>query len=283
LQNAIHAATSSDAETSAEIIDLGLVLKQQRRKLRILVAEDNLTNQAIIQQLLESAGHTVILAHDGEEALDAYELQQPDLAILDFNMPERSGVEVTKTIRQMEPTGVRMPVIILSASVTPETRERVTQAGADDFVGKPFDELARKGTRTARHAARPLATVSLGGIPLVDQARLREVMQIASDPAFLTKLVNGFCGDVEGLLARLDTTYASGMLMTIPDLMHAIRGAAAGIGAQQLAARCLEIDEAARRGERERLLPLIAEMRRCFTATAAQLHAAAPGPQIATR
>ncbi|MCC6196729.1 MAG: response regulator [Burkholderiales bacterium] len=292
LQNALHAAASGDAEPSAEIIDLGVVLKQQRRKLRILVAEDNATNQAIIQQLLESAGHAVFLTRDGEEALDAYELQQPDLAILDFNMPERSGVEVTKAIRQMEPTGVRMPIIILSASVTPETRERVREAGADDFVGKPFDaatfikavdELARKGARAARPAVRPLATVSLGGIPLVDQARLREVMQIASDPTFLERLVDGFCSDVETLLARLDTTLVTGQLLAIPDLTHAIRGAAAGIGAQQLAARCIEIDESARRGDRERLPPLVAEMRRCYAATATQLRAAAPGPQLATR
>ncbi|MEO8004836.1 MAG: ATP-binding protein [Betaproteobacteria bacterium] len=292
LQNAIYAANSTGSDGSAEIIDLGLILRQQRQRLRILVAEDNPTNQAILKQLLESAGHTVLLANDGEEALDLYEVQQPDIAILDFNMPERSGVEVTQAIRAIEPTGIRMPIMILSASVTPETRERVQRAGADEFVGKPFDaanlisivdQLARRSPRVARTRTRALATVSLGGIPLVDQARLREVMQIASDPAFLGKLVQGFCVDVETLLGRLDSMAVNGMVVEIPDITHAIRGAAVGIGAQQLAARCLELDDAANKGEREKVPPLIFEMRRCFNATSAQLTILTPGPQRATR
>jgi CheY-like chemotaxis protein len=79
------------------------------------------------------------LANNGEEALDLYEAQQPDLAILDFNMPERTGVEVTSAIRAMELPGAHLPIVILSASVTPETHERVRTAGADEFVGKPYD------------------------------------------------------------------------------------------------------------------------------------------------
>ena len=137
--NAVHAATATGGRDSAEIINLADVFKQQRTPLRVLVAEDNATNQVIIGKLLEHAGHTVILAVDGEEALDVYEQEKPDIAILDYNMPERTGVEVIKAIRVMEPTGERLPAILLSASVTTEARDRAKAAGADEFMGKPFE------------------------------------------------------------------------------------------------------------------------------------------------
>ncbi len=290
-RNAIHAATSSDTRERAEVIDLGLILQQQRQPLRILVAEDNATNQAIIRKLLETAGHTVTVANDGEEALDVYEVQCPDLAILDFNMPERSGVEVTSAIRAMEPNGTHLPIIILSASVTPETRERVNFAGADEFVGKPYeaanllnvvDRLARKASRDARTKPRQVATVSHAAIPLVDRVRLHEVELISNDKNFLRKLIAGFCSDVDSMLSRLDMTIVGGKVVAITDVTHAITGACVGIGAAQLAARCVELDRAANTGDSGRLTGLAAELRRCFEATAAQLASFPAGESRAT-
>jgi two-component system sensor histidine kinase RpfC len=205
LRNAIHAATTHDVSEGAEIIDLSQVLKEQRQPLRILVAEDNATNQAIVRKLLESAGHTVLLSSNGEEALDLYEQERPELAVLDFNMPERNGLEVCTAIRTMEPTGTRLPVIILSASVTVEARDRARHAGADEFVGKPFeaanllqviDRLARRAGRG--YQVRPKATTPIvASIALLDQSRVEEVKNIASDSTFLTQLVSGFRGDME--------------------------------------------------------------------------------------
>lgn len=283
LRNAIHSATTSESREGAEIIDLGAVLKQQRQPMRILVAEDNSTNQTIIRQLLESAGHTVLLASDGEEALDIYEAESPEIAILDFNMPERSGIEVLSAIRTMEPTGIRLPVVILSASVTPETRERARRAGADEFVGKPFDasnllqavdRLARRSARGARPipaGGSPTAEIAIGGIPLLDRNRLREVESIARDREFLAKLVRGFAADVDMLLSRIDGAISDGKFGSITDLTHGIRGASVGIGAQQLAARCAAIDQIIASGETKTLRNHLVELRRCFQATSAQL------------
>ena len=281
LRNAIHAATTGGAPESAEIIDLGQVLQQQRQPLRILVAEDNATNQTIIRKLLESAGHTVLLASDGEEALDAYEEGHAELAILDYNMPERNGLEVVTTIRTMEPTGTRLPVIILSASVTPEARDRARAAGADEFVGKPFeaasllqviDRLARRAGRGQQTRSRGTASSHTATVALIDDARMQEVQRISRDAAFVTQLLRGFRGDVESLLKRLDTAIASEQRATLADITHAIRGAALGIGAQQLAARCESIEQVAASAQFTQLRNLVAEMRRCFDATSVQLN-----------
>lgn len=281
LRNAIHAATTGGISESAEIIDLGQVLQEQRQPLRILVAEDNATNQMIVRKLLESAGHTVLLASDGEEALDLYEEGDAELAILDFNMPERNGLEVVTAIRTMEPTGVHLPVIILSASVTVEARDRARYAGADEFVGKPFeaatllqviDRLARRIGRGQQARTRNLVPGRTATVALIDHARMQEVERISRDAAFLMQLLRGFRGDVETLLKRLDTAIAAEQRSTLTDIAHAIRGAALGIGAQQLAAQCIDIEEAATSGQFAQLRNLATDMRRCFDATAAQLN-----------
>jgi two-component system, sensor histidine kinase RpfC len=293
LRNAIHAATTRDARSSAEVIDLGTVLRDQRQALRILVAEDNETNQTIIRQLLESAGHTVLLASDGEEALDLYEDERPDLALLDFNMPERSGVEVVTVIRTMEPTNTRLPIIILSASVTLEARELARNAGADEFVGKPYeaanllqviDRIARrvtKGTHTPYHTSQGTvvqAPLNMGGVPLIDHDRIRDVERLGTSPQFMQSLLKGFEADVRGILQRVEAANRSGMRGEIKDLAHALRGAALGIGAQQLAARSQVLEAAASAAADDRHMDaLVLEVRRCYEQTIKQLDALAFG------
>ena len=281
LRNAIHASAARESTESAQIIDLSQVLSEQRHPLRVLVAEDNPTNQTIIKKLLESAGHTVLLASDGEEALDIYERDQPELALLDFNMPERNGLEVVTAIRTMEPTGTRLPVIILSASVTVEARERSRNAGADEFVGKPFeaagllqvmDRLARRANRAQQGRTRTSAQGAATTVALIDYVRMQEVERIAQDTAFITRLLSGFRGDVEQLLNRLDTAIANEQRTAVTDVSHAIRGAALGIGAQQLASCCAAIDAAATNSQFGHLRVLATEMRRCFDATSEQLN-----------
>jgi len=284
LRNAIHAATAQDAD-SATIIDLGQVLAEKRVSRRILVAEDNATNRAIMLQLLQSAGHTVLLAEDGEEALDLYESETPDLAILDFNMPLRNGFDVTKAIRAMEATGEHLPIMILSASVTPEARDKARSAGADDFIGKPYestallqaiDRMARRAskstpTRNREASAGPATVTSLAAI--VDAKRLAEVSKIAGDEAFLARLLEGFCEDVQRLLARLRSAIEDERYSDINDITHAIKGAALSVGAARLAALCEAINTAADAGRADHLRTLVNDVSDCFERTVIEFEA----------
>jgi two-component system sensor histidine kinase RpfC len=302
LRNAIHAATSTDQRESAEVIDLGLSLKQNRTQLRVLVAEDNATNQAIIRRLLENAGHDVLVVSDGEEALDAFEDWNPDLAIFDFNMPLRNGLEATSAIRNMELSGSRLPIVILSASVRAETRAKAIQAGADEFVGKPFDATAllqvvdglsngqcRRGSleeRVNKPTPANFASISRipsSKIPLVNEERFQEVQQIgAASPNFIHSLVEGFGSDIEGLLGRLDAAVAANQTVTVTDITHAIKGAAVGIGAQQLAARCGEVDHFAVGVENDGLQASLVDLRKCFSATMRELRPHLPESRATT-
>jgi len=257
--NAIHAATANANRDTADVVDLTQLIKRDRAHLKVLVAEDNLTNQTIISQLLAHAGHAVVLASDGEQALDLYESERPDFAILDFNMPQRNGLQVIRAIRAMEPPGTRMPAIILSASVTVGARNDAQRAGADEFVGKPFDaadlisKIDKLADRVRPHRvpeadrAKPKAPVvatiperqrDAGARAIVDAERLAELEDIARDPGFMTELLRGFKSDVESIMRRIDESAAEGRADALPDLLHALKGAAVGVGARQLAARC---------------------------------------------
>jgi two-component system sensor histidine kinase RpfC len=287
LRNAIHAATSKGGSIG-QVIDLKTVLEEQRQKLRILVAEDNTTNQQIIRELLEKAGHDVMLAGDGELALDLYESSQPELAILDFNMPERNGLEVTKAIRAMESTGTRMPIMILSASVTPEARERAKRSGADEFLGKPYDaaillqtvdRMARRSRSVGRTAERERTTdvhgevlsISSKSAPLLDLRRLQEVQRIAGNSDFMTRLINGFDDDISRLLLNALVLTERGELASVGDVIHAMKGAAVGIGAARFATYCSEIEQLAAAGHSDGVRSTLAKLRGCFEETSAQL------------
>ncbi len=122
--------------------------------LRVLVAEDNKTNQLLAMTLLRKLGCQVDLAQDGREAFDKAREQTYALVLMDCHMPELNGFEATAEIRRWEETSrasrpggtaARLPIIALTASLMEEDKRQCTEAGMDDFLGKPIQipELLR--------------------------------------------------------------------------------------------------------------------------------------------
>jgi signal transduction histidine kinase/DNA-binding response OmpR family regulator len=107
--------------------------------LRVLLAEDNEVNQLVAVRLLERRGHTVVVAGDGREALDALEKETFDAVLLDVQMPVLDGFEVVAALRRREQqTGGRVTVIALTAGAMKGDRERCLQAGFDGYISKPI-------------------------------------------------------------------------------------------------------------------------------------------------
>ena len=121
------------------------------RPLHVLLAEDNVVNQALAKRLLEKRGHTVIVVSDGSEALDALERESVDLVLMDVQMPVLDGFGATAAIRAREAgTGARIPIIALTAHAMKGDRERCLAAGMDEYASKPL----RRGTLPG-HRPRP--------------------------------------------------------------------------------------------------------------------------------
>jgi DNA-binding response OmpR family regulator len=103
----------------------------------ILIADDDPDILALVSFRLERAGYEVVQARNGEEAIQVALARRPDLAVIDVMMPRIDGYEATRQLRQQEETS-RMPIILLTARVQEEDIARGFDAGADDYVRKPF-------------------------------------------------------------------------------------------------------------------------------------------------
>ncbi len=104
----------------------------------ILLAEDNAVNQVVARRLLEKRGHSVVVACNGREALDATGQHIFDVVLMDLEMPEMSGLEATAAIRTREEgSQTHLPIIAMTAHAMTGDRERCLAAGMDDYVTKP--------------------------------------------------------------------------------------------------------------------------------------------------
>ena len=102
------------------------------------MAEDNLPNRELIREILESCGHDVIEAEDGQQALDKLKETNPDLVLLDIQMPVLDGYAVVRQLRQI-PHLAKLKILALTAYAMQGDRERVLQSGFDGYLTKPID------------------------------------------------------------------------------------------------------------------------------------------------
>ncbi len=121
----------------------------QRHPLKLLVAEDNATNQKVAALLLRKLGYEADFVSDGHEALLAIERRAYDAVLMDMQMPQMDGLQATREIRRRWPDGQRPRIIGLTANAMIEDRQKCLEAGMDDYLSKPatmdkLDEALRR-------------------------------------------------------------------------------------------------------------------------------------------
>src|SRR5438445_9818594 len=104
----------------------------------MLPADDDVELRSLLRATIERAGYRVIEAHDGPHALEQVKRHDPDLLLLDVNMPGLSGIEVTRRVRESR-SNTLLPIILVTALTAVDDKVRGLDAGATDFVTKPFD------------------------------------------------------------------------------------------------------------------------------------------------
>jgi two-component system sensor histidine kinase RpfC len=253
LFNALHSVSAGAVEDPqvANFIDHYARGRKVLPSLEILVAEDNEINRKVVRGILEKAGHRVYLVENGEQALDALETHRFDAALFDIRMPVMDGIEALKIYRFTHTHENTIPILMLSADVTPEARDDCLQAGAAAFVAKPIharilleslikayqDGKARDadlhGGFEDRQGGDRMPSTRLTS-DIVDRQVLRELEDLGGDLEFVASLVDGFIKDTDSLFEQLGKSIASRAAGQFRDLAHALKGSAGSVGARRL-------------------------------------------------
>jgi len=253
LFNVLHSVSAGEEMREGVVRLQDYARRGSTKKLRVLVADDNPTNREVIGKILERGGHTVALANDGEQALDAVQREPFDTVILDRNMPGIGGIEALQALRLMTRGRERLPVIILSADATPASKREALESGADAFLPKPVEamrllEEIQTLCAAVPERAQPAEAVlrSAKGsepVPVVNFETIDHLRQLGSSVAFLEKLIRVFIADNSTLLNKVEQTLAGRNYHELRSLLHAMKGSSASMGTDRLTRLCTSYDK----------------------------------------
>jgi diguanylate cyclase (GGDEF)-like protein len=261
------------------------------RQFRVLVAEDNRTNQMVAAGMLAMNGCVCEFAADGREAVAAAQRQQFDLILMDCSMPEMDGYEATAHIRLLEEAlGRRTPLVAMTANTQRGDAEKCLAAGMDDYLAKPITlvELRQKlekwlphGDTTALHGlptppALPLQSEAAESAPAgaghdgpLDRAvfdKLREILG-----ATLPHAITPYLEDTPVYLDELEAAVGSGDIETARARAHAIKGSSGNFGAAELSQLAQQAEHFAIQHKLALIAPLLPRLRAMYEEVAAFL------------
>lgn len=244
------------------------------KNLRILLAEDNLTNQQVATGILGKLGLSVHIASNGIEALEALDRSAYDLVFMDVQMPEMNGIEATQRIRERMSPNWRVPVIAMTAHAMRDDRERFLMKGMNDYIAKPITpqtvaqvlEKWLPGTEPERKDGSSESAAEEDGpdslVPTFDRTELLD--RLMGDEELARKVIDGFLKDIPRQIGALRDFLSRGETGRAGDQAHQIKGAAAGISAVALSHIARDMESAGREGNRNRLTGLMDELEQAF-------------------
>ncbi len=277
-----------------------LALPKTTRSLHILLAEDNEINQKMTRALLTRKGHSVDLASNGLEAVEAAKTNRFDLIFMDVQMPQMDGFEAAQVIRKMEQdgdlAGQHIPIIAMTAHALHGDRQRCMDAGMDDYVSKPLDprkvfQAIERWADSVPPAVVPETTnadtpklgdtqpIAIHGNGKVKTEKVVEeklaedrynddvpldlenaLNRFSDDRDFYYNLLGDFLRSLPDRLNEMRTALANGDTRTLSYLAHNLKGVSANFSARQLARLSAVLDEHCRVGDLEAARGLMAEV-----------------------
>lgn len=229
-------------------------LLQRRRKGRVLVAEDNATNQKVAARMLEKLGCTVDVVSDGRYAVEASARIPYDILFMDIEMPEMDGFTATRLIRERENGGTsNVPIVAMTAHAIKGYMERCLEAGMNDYLSKPV-EIAELARTVEKYLPLSLERMSCGGgKPGAGECSVdREALlcRFDGDEVFCRELLATYVDEIRKRLALIHNALESGDTMELGRQAHAMKGASAMMEARVLHGLAGDTEKAIRDGDR---------------------------------
>ena len=248
----------------------------QRRKARLLLVEDNPTNQKVALHIFEKLGFSADVAGNGREAIEALRRAPYDLVFMDVQMPVMDGFAATRMIRDGR-SGVLhsgIPIIAMTAHAMKGDRERCIGMGMSDYIPKPImpgvlAEMLDKWLVHAPEAAAPqTAQASSGeadpvsGPVVFDRQTL--LARLLGDRELVKEICAGYLEEMPEQLQRLRQAVDRNDGDLVGKMSHTMKGAAANVGAMALSAAALNMEKTVKGGRLEQMALILPEMERHF-------------------
>jgi CheY-like chemotaxis protein len=243
---------------------------------RILLAEDNAFNCALIQHVLEPMGCQIDKAASGTEAVRAFVPGRYDLVLMDCQMPELDGLAATRQIRRLEAGQPRVPVIAVTARTVSGSRRACLEAGMDDFLAKPFSlsrlrkkvlewllpKIDSEPPDAEESRPEPSEVTAPPSEQVVDLSRLEELALDAGTPEIVEELSHIFLDDVARRIVALGLAAKALDQRAYLNVIHAIKGASGNFGAVRMASLAESSERLAKQGDLSQAAAHVTELAR---------------------
>ncbi|MBU5636178.1 response regulator [Geomonas sp. Red69] len=267
LYRALMAALGMDDEDRLAAGCCGAPAPRQRQ---VLLVEDNAVNQEVGRGMLESLGCRVKVVEDGAAAVSEVQQNRYDVVFMDCQMPVLDGLEATRRIRAWEQgSGDRVPIVALTAYAMPGDRVACLEAGADDYLSKPFtcDQIAKTMERLLDGTAPAPATDGEAAtdepLEVISHDKMSGALEmIRTLPGnrgveILRKVVDLYLASTPALLQTMREAESGGDAEKLKAAAHSFKSSSANLGALRLAGVCMELESLGRAGSTEGALPLL--------------------------
>jgi len=266
LLDAIHTALWDPASDrgQARALVTRHSLREMRRVLRVLLAEDNPINRALIIQLLKKRGHDFVVAENGRQAIEAHERENFDVVLMDVQMPEMDGFQATAEIRKREAmSGNHLPIIALTAHAMTGDRERCLAAGMDYYLTKPvrpaelFETLEKAVPHTRPSTEPSNRELTLAAAPPTNGTEaptlafdpVEAMAMVADDRELLGQMVELFCAERPRMLSAIKSSVTAGDAAGLARSAHALKGSVGNFGMTESFESARELERMGRAGE----------------------------------
>ena len=229
------------------------VYKKRLRGIKILVAEDNITNQEIALAMLEGAGIAVDIANNGQEAVDAVRKFDYDVVLMDIQMPEKDGYEATRMIRK-DPEFSSLPIIAMTAHAMKGDENKCIEAGMNDYVSKPVnqDKLFKALWRAMKGKVKPGCEkkMEIGKKPVKEAKPVskkkglperlpginikKALDRLGLDEETYERILTGFLKNNQHTISKIKNAFNDNDMETLLQLAHSLKGGSANISAEKL-------------------------------------------------
>jgi signal transduction histidine kinase/CheY-like chemotaxis protein len=255
--------------------------RASRALLKVLLVEDNQINQMVARGMLKNLGYGADVAADGRTALRALARMDYDLVLMDCQLPDLDGYEATRLIRNpaSEVRNHDIPVVAMTANAMAGDREKCLASGMNDYISKPIDSVLlervmERWTAGIRQVCDVPPETAAPTAPLTsavefDQEDLLE--RLSGNEELAQRIISRFLDGTPGQLAALGEAVSGGDATAVRHGAHAIKGAAANVGGQQIRELASKLEQLGADGDLDPAAGVLRELRMSFARTRAPM------------